>query len=182
MALDADYMNLAKKQPEGLKVVKGSLQLRVRRKCGTGHAFAVLFDVPDEAKVEDQISEDLKILTRMLQENVQNGELVINGRTYIATEVTELCDKQVTCVLGKLPVVVLPPKLTTVIKPVVLPPVPKPVEKKVEPVVEKTVEKKPEPALDPSLKEANAALDKELEEAAKEAEDSAQKVKTRKTK
>jgi hypothetical protein len=104
---------------EALDVVEASLQLRIRHKSGTVHAYVISFDVNEEIGLEQQLNEDLSILISLMQEGVHEGELHINSRKYLASETDNVLDPPLCNLFDKFPVMVMPPKLKQVIPEVV---------------------------------------------------------------
>jgi hypothetical protein len=110
----ADLNLLNPEDKEVLEVVKVSLNINVKHKCGSAHSYSVEFDVDAEDGLEQQLNEDLSTLVEMIQDRVHEGAVVVNDRTYIATETAYLPNPLLDKLLDRFPVMVMTKKVTAV--------------------------------------------------------------------
>lgn len=94
---------------EHLTVEEGVLQLHVKHKCGTSHAYIVRFLVSDEMELADQLNADLAVLIRMMSDRAHHGVFEVNGRKYFAVEVADLAEPGLRYLAKDMPALVLAP-------------------------------------------------------------------------
>ncbi len=138
-----------------LEVTAGTLQLKVKHKCGTAHTYVIDFEVTDDRGIEHQLQEDLAMLIDMMNHQVHAGAVEVQGRVYCATEI----DYAKTPNIDELPVVSAPvpvsvlPTSSSLSSTCAQPPLPD------DTAEEQTDTETEEPVL--SLKESNERLEQE---------------------
>ena len=147
---------------EFLTVEEGTLQLHVRHKCGTKHAYLIRFPVDSELGFAEQLNKDLAVLIDMMQQRAHHGVYEVNERKYYAIEQTDFDNAAMKALTDKMSVIVLKPRVMAVpVQPkeelkckepepeveVVVPPVPvsEDVDEKVEKVEELVKEEEEKP-------------------------------------